>query len=232
MAAFNLRTFLNFAICIGVFFAVQVSFSQDLSSKQLTSSEDSSPVKVLQNRFFQKTWRPELGLLAGSMLSESFTDTKMVGARLSLFISEWIGFEVQKINTQVSPSDSLKSLRKQRYRSESNPDNFVYADVPLNKIQSITDFSVLYAPFYGKLNLLDKFIVYSDLYFLAGMSSIETDQGKKNAITLGFGQRYYVGKSFSIRLDLRNRNYDESRDDVTVKKKTLSLDFGFGYFFF
>jgi outer membrane beta-barrel protein len=95
----------------------------------------------------------------------------------------------------------------------------------------MTDFNAIAAPFYGKLNLVDKWIIYTDLYVTGGASRVETAQGDKTAITLGAGERFYVGKGLSLRIDFKDRIYNETRSEQKTRKNSYSVDFGASYFF-
>ena len=202
----------------------------DLKSDELRGESSKLPVDVLQNRFFLKSWRPEIGLLVGSMLNEAYTETDIAGFRGGLFFNEWIGAEVQYFRTTVKDSDDRKALNKKKYR-DLEKDIEVTPDPETNPIHSAIDINAIVAPFYGKMNLLNKYIIYSDLYLSGGLSRVNTDQGDINALLVGVGQRFYIGKSTSVRVDFRNHIYNESRGNERSRKNALSIDFGVGYFF-
>lgn len=203
----------------------------ELDPNEIRGSSKRQPVSVLQNRFFTKSMRPEVGLIAGKFLNESYTDTYMAGLRSALFISEWVGFEFQYVKTSVNDSDDRRALNQIRYRSVDAADESVRTlDPEVNPVHQIFDGNVIAAPFYGKLNLLDKFIVYSDLYALAGISKVDTDQGGLNAFSMGAGQRFYFLNNVSFRIEFRDRSYLERRAGQESRKHALCLDFGASYF--
>lgn len=203
----------------------------ELSPAELRAkSTDKAKVSILQDRYFEKSLRPEIGVLGGSFLNEAYTNTGTLGARLGLFFSEWIGAEVQVIDTSVSNSEDRRSLNKLKYKDIDNGD-IVSPDPEVNKIHGVKDYNVVFAPFYGKLNLLDQYIVYSDLYFTSGYAAVDTTQGTLGAFTLGVGQRFYMLKSMSLRVDVRDRIYTELRDERKTRKNAYSFDFGISYFF-
>jgi hypothetical protein len=61
---------------------------------------------------------------------------------------------------------------------------------------------------------------------------IDTDQGNKNAISLGLGQRYYFLKSLSVRIDFRNHRFTEERGGKSTTRNQQSWDLGLSWFFF
>lgn len=202
-----------------------------LNPDQLRGNNEKNPVSVLQNRYFTKAMRPEVGLATGSFLNEAYTNTALRGARFSLFITEWFGVEVQSFDTSVTDSEDRKVLNQQRYQ-DPDTGEIVSPDPEVNNVSSIKDINAVFAPFYGKLNLMNSMILYSDLYLTAGVAKVETFQGDLNAITLGAGQRFYFLQSLSFRIDFRDRIYKETRAKRDSTRHAYSVDFGLSYFFF
>lgn len=172
------------------------------------------------------------------MLNEAYTDTKSYGLRAGLFFNEWLGVEFQYLKTNVADSADRRALNQMKYwkipaQNDATARNEVVTiDPEVNAVNGFTDGSVILAPFYGKLNLLNKLIVYSDLYLSAGVSQVKTDQGDKAALTYGAGQRFYLYDSWSIRLDVRARNFSEQRSGQETRRNSVTYDLGASYFFF
>jgi outer membrane beta-barrel protein len=207
----------------------------DLTPEQLRGSEQNQRITVLQNRFFTKSLRPEIGVLGGMILNEAYTDTKIQGARLGLFFSEWFGVEYQWSENTIDDSDDRLALKTLNYYpvgadGDVVPDTIVHPDPEVNSIYQVQDVTAVVTPFYGKMNLFDAFIVYSDVYFLLGRAQLITDQGGRGALTVGGGQRFYLAKSFSLRLDIRNRTFTEIRAGEESQRNTLSFDVGASVF--
>ena len=206
-------------------------YAMELSASDVRGSSDKKPVSVLQNRYFVKSLRPEFGVAVGSFLNEAFTDTTLYGVRGGLFFNEWIGMELQYLKANSKNSDDREALNQLKYRDFDNPSVLVSPDPDVNPVRGAMDVSGVLAPFYGKLNLFDKLIVYSDFYVSAGMARMDTLQGNLNAITIGAGQRFYVYDSMSFRIDFRDRTYTEQRGGRSSRRNALSIDLGASYFF-
>lgn len=206
------------------------TYGVELNAKEIRGRSKKSPVAVLQNRYFTKTYRPEVGVAAGTFLNEAYTDTWIQGFRASMFLSEWFGIEAQMFDTSVADSDDRKALNELQYRKLDSAE-IVSPDPEVNPIYSVMDYSAVIAPFYGKINFMDKMILYSDLYFSSGLSFVDTAQGELSAITLGMGQRFYFLKMASLRVDFRDRIYKEQRSGESTTKHAYSVDFGVSYFF-
>ncbi len=215
----------------------------ELDPNEIRGKSSKEPVTVLQNRYFLKSFRPEFGLTAGTLLDEAYLKTTVTGVRAGLFFTEWVGFEVQGLKTSIQDSDDRKALNSLKYRpledtqagnatpSGTTTETIVTPDPEVNAVHGMTDGHVIAAPLYGKLNILNKWIVYTDLYVAAGVSRVVTDQGAKGAFTMGAGERFYVGQSWSFRFDFKDRIYTETRAGVATRKHSKSVDIGAGYFF-
>lgn len=218
-------SFITFLIPTTIVLAV------DLNPDDVRLKPSEKKVSVLHNRHFLKTLRPEFGLLYGSIRDEAYLDTSFKGIRAGTFINESVGFEFQYLNTDYSDSSDRKALNKKYFRDLTDEEKIVNVDVQVNPIHSMMDFNAIYAPFYGKLNIIDSSIIYFDLYLNAGISRVETDQGNLMAINIAAGERFYFSKSWSARVDFRDRIYVEQRAGEDYMKHSISVDFGIGYFF-
>jgi outer membrane beta-barrel protein len=228
-----LKSLLLIGGLVGSVYSVNSS-ALDLDEEKIRGESNPKPVTVLQNRYFLKTLRPEIGLAYGAMLNEAYTKTRASGVRLGLFASEWVGAEIQYFKMSVEDTEDRKALNTLRYRPlDPNADaNIVVSPDPeINPIRSILDFNVIAAPFYGKMNLLDKHIIYSDLYLSAGLSKVDTSQGNLTAFSIGAGQRFYFSGNWSVRFDFKDRIYSEKRSGKDSTKHAYSIDFGASYFF-
>ncbi len=223
-----------FKILLPLHLAISLSdvcLGLDLKPSEIRGEKKNSPVSILQNRYFTKTFRPEVGFSAGSFVNEAYTDTIMFGLRSSLFINEWFGFEFQAISTSVKDSDDRKALNQLKYRKLDSAD-VVSPDPEVNRIHGSRDVSLIVAPFYGKINFVDSVIIYSDLYLLSGLSKVETDQGDLNSISWAVGQRFYWEKNISFRFEVRDRIYREKRVEANYTRHAYSVDLGMSYFLF
>ncbi|MCX6124966.1 MAG: outer membrane beta-barrel domain-containing protein [Proteobacteria bacterium] len=202
----------------------------DLDPNEIRGTSTKKPVAVLQNRFFLKALRPEVGILFGTILNESYTKTTLTGIRIGGFLNEWVGGEFQYIKGIVKDSDDRKALNDLRYRKLDDVEKTVSPDPELNPITGIKEAAFIAAPFYGKLSLLDWAIVYTDFYGSLGIASVTTDQGNKAAISFGGGVRTYWAKKWSTRLDFRDRTFSETRSGRDTRKHAWAVDFGLSYF--
>ena len=166
---------INLFICLLFFLnSSALVYGAEISPELLRGNKKQvKKVAVMQNRFFLKALRPDLGLVGGAVIGDAYTRTLTRGFRAGMFMNEWIGFEFQSLSTSLSDTDDRKALNSLKFRPREidpeNPDRLVSPDPEVNPIYKMQDVSVLWTPFYGKINLLDQAIVYSDMCFSVGV---------------------------------------------------------------
>lgn len=180
-----------------------------------TETQELAPT-VVQNRFFSKKLRAEAGASFGSVLNESYSQTKSVGARLGLFLNETSGIEYNYARFTAQDSSDLTSLRSQEICFSQQCRSIEPSFIRFNSMHQL---QWVVAPIYGKINLLDSIILYSDLTLSAGVARANTSQGDKWAFTPGIGQRFYFSKSFSLRVDVSDIYLKETIADGTRQKE-------------
>jgi outer membrane beta-barrel protein len=203
----------------------------ELDPKKIRVKPPETNIAVVQNRYFNKAYRPEIGIYYGRIMNEAYTETNYTGYRLSMFFTESLGLELSTATSEVNDSPDRIALNSLEYR-DITEEVLVSPDPEVNSVHEATDASLFFTPLYGKFNVLDLFIIYSDLFVNAGYSILKTDQGDINALTYGVGQRLYFTKSFSFRWDLKVKNYTEQRSGQDSTKNSYNMDFGLCYFLF
>lgn len=178
------------------------------------------PVKVLQNRFFYKALRPEVSVFAGTILNESYTKTSILGARLGFFVNEWLGFDYSFASFQVEDSADREALREIKVYKQDSSERIAISPsfVSLEHVHALTATLV---PVYGKINLFDMLILYSDIYTSAGLGLLQTNQGEKVPFIVGVGQRFYFAERFNVRIDAWDHVFEQERENLGTKKKSI-----------
>ena len=211
-------------------FSSQILLAQ-LDPEVLRERKSKVGMAVLQNRFFKKAMRPEIGVSGGIFLKEAYDNTYFYGGYLSLFLNEWYGFDLGYYTTSIEETDDAKALRAKKYLEIDDPTGKPVIILPArNKISSFADLSAVIAPFYGKLNFLNKIILYTDIFLGAGVSAVSTEQGDKWAPLLSLGQRFYLFDRISLKLDVKDRIYSEERNGKDSTKHAVNVSLGLGAF--
>jgi outer membrane beta-barrel protein len=193
------KTIITLAVASGSSFCLaSPKIERKLVALNKTEITEPTP-NIVQNRFFTKQMRLESGASFGTVLNESYSKTQVTGARVGFFLSEKIGLEYNFVQFRSSDSPDLLALRSQEVcidlQCRSLEPHFI-------RLGRMHQGQIVAAPVYGKINLFDSAIIYSDLTFSLGAAQVNTSQGSKWAFTPGFGQRFYFTKSMSLRLDV------------------------------
>jgi outer membrane beta-barrel protein len=225
--------------------AITVAMITLISNQALSAELDASSIRgeprdkvvgVVQNRYFTKSWRPNLAYITGRFLEEAYTKTTYKGGRMSLFPNEWIGFEIQSGTTTVEDAPDRTALNTLKYCKVdadcTNPAKSVLVspDPEVNRVSKFTEYSLVGVPFYGKINIANQFLIYSDIYAVLGMGKLETDQGQIRNLIWGFGQRFYLNQYFNVQYDFRQRRWTEKRAGQDSLRTVWCLDLGIGAF--
>lgn len=214
---FQILAILGWLLIEGILIGLAPSaLGQSTVSPSLAPAADDAraerPVKVLQNRYFLKAMRPELSGFGGVVLNESYSRTILLGARVGLFPTESWGIEAAYGKFIASDSADLKALKQlDYYDQKGKPLSIEPSYVRLNSVTSLTG---SFVPIYGKINLLDWNIIYSDLYVNAGLGLVGSTQGNKTAFVFGGGQRFYFAKNYNVRVDAVDNMFRETRDNL------------------
>ena len=216
-------------------------YALELDPKELRSNQEVPQISVVQNRFFHKSFRPELSINVGLILNEAYLNSITYGANLGFFFNEYLGIRTNYFKTSVSDSNDKKALNSMRYRHRTE-DKMVSVNPDVVKINSGWDIEGEFSPFYGKLNILDKLIVYSDIYLSLGMGRISIDKSfedengngdyvsesfSKLSFNLGLGQRFYIKQSMAVRIEVKDRIFDNGKK----VQNSIFASMGFSYFF-
>ena len=220
-----------------------------LKVKQISDLTQLSPfneVSVIQKRYLPKTSRFEIGLGLDIMLDDNFYYIGGGTGHLEFFIRE-------------KHSLALEG----GYMFHSQRPVSTYLAQPPNSVQSYNlIISQMYggayykwSPFYGKFSVLNKKIVYFDMFFtfgggitkiVRGLTDKELEGIKDGNVidltlkktiwptgSLGFGQVFALSKDFGFNWNLKWRYYLYSftSDDFSRGHVDLSFSLGLNYYF-
>jgi len=169
---------------------------------------------VVQNRTYSKTHKLELGLLGGVAFSDPFLNVKYIGIDLGYHLSEYVSLHLLSWQYSVAPSNAL--LTFQTASGATTNTNF-----PSLYLGTELDASMIY----GKLSVLGKSLLYYDLHLLGGAGVTRTETGNYVTPSLGIGQRFYLSKLTSLRVDYRLQYYNETLVEKQITTK-LGLPVG------
>ena len=170
-------------------------------------------IYVVQNRKYLKEGRLEISLSGALGLGEAYRNRKGLMPRAVFYPSENFGISVLGAFNSNSENDNVAGL----IASGSNR-------IPaVRDTQSFVGASVMWIPFYGKVNLFNQ-ILYLDWFVEAGVGQVKTEIDLNTDITggshepnietgsfmawhWGTGQKFFVTRHWSVHLNFLAQYY-------------------------
>jgi outer membrane beta-barrel protein len=208
-------------------------------------------IRVIRPRYMTKRNRIELGTQAGLIMNQSFIYTLMLSGMLDYHFSEMFALEVGA-GKGISFDKEDKRILKDEFEITTS---LLPTDYTFNA-------GLLWTPMYGKTQLPSGYLVYFDNFvsLQAGMTGIEykyerckvettstktqvapPDPTTKSypSANIGFGQKFFISQSTSIRWDARANifSYDRADGECTPQESAsaiqtnMMLQFGASTFF-
>ncbi|MFW7379082.1 MAG: outer membrane beta-barrel domain-containing protein [Oligoflexus sp.] len=191
-------------------------------------------IRVIRPRYFNKSKRIELGGGVSTILNETFIYTFMASGLAAFhFNEEWalegslsVGFSINKEDKRILFDEF--DIKTQIFRTLYN-----------------TELAVQYTPMYGKWQLSSGKLVYFDTFFIAGVGTTGIDWRYNDfcdppnpdsdfaepvptnvvkpypTFMIGAGQRYFVSKTLSYRLDFRIHRFFYNTLDTECSPKQV-----------
>lgn len=193
-------------------------------------------VYVLQNRKYRKAGRFAIFVSGGMNFSNPYR-TEWVGVpRVAYWFTEQFGIEAFFGAVTNSDNNTLTALKR------ASPTALPF----VRENRSYFGGLFTWTPWYSKLNFFNR-ILYYDWFFDVGVGQVSTalDQNTRAdrgpnfkfeslfAVFYGTGMKFYLSRSFSVRMDLIGFYYSATGADGVSKTNTYNYDFtaGVGYTF-
>jgi len=192
-----------------------------LEDKYWTAKDDE--YGVIQNRTFSKVHRYYVSAGYGPLINDPYAKARVVALMGGYYFSEDLGVEVSLLNYDSSQNDTVTAYEKQ----------FGGAKPDYNLIKGSKTVSVVYSPFYAKMALMNKSIMYFDMGFTLGLGLSDYEEQKvvkdgsgnksqanemKSAghIEVGLTQQLFLNQNFAFRLDIKNTFYQQETKQYEI----------------
>lgn len=191
---------------------------------------------VVQNRLYSKAGRYALTVGTGPLINDSVASGLVHGINLNYYPSERYGFQATYEFSQVDASTTIKGILQQHGTYPNH-----------NQFRSFYGVSYNWVPFYAKMSLLEKKILYFDMSFSPGIGvanyqQIQIDNNGATvstpALTFDVSQHFFLNQNFALRIDVKNKFYSETiksyrapfADVTTQRATTTTVFFGLTYY--
>ena len=172
-------------------------------------------IKSVQQKVFLKKGRFEFGPLVGFGLNDNYVHNFQLGGVLTYHITEQLaveaggGYTLHKVKGWI---DDIGDV----YNMHIFPD-IAYKEYTFN-------LGGVWSPIYGRLSVLDDFILHLDVYLLAGFSGLGVDGEFKPGGQVGVGLRLFTTSWMSVRFEYRDMMYG---DDGFANHMLVFIGLGF-----
>lgn len=189
----------------------------DLEKKYWAAKD--TDFNVVQNRLYSKAGRLSFSGFYGTLVNDPWSTGPTFGGTVAYYFSERYGIEAEYSLTNSDDNQAAQRLKQQG----GYPDH--------NQLRDYYGLNFEWVPFYAKMSVLNSFIMYFDMGFSLG-GGMQTytqkrDIGDQNvatpALEFNVTQHYFMSKNFGLRVDLKNRWYQE---DVQYYKATTRMSLG------
>jgi outer membrane beta-barrel protein len=170
-------------------------------------------------RDFVKSARHELTVLGGYYVSDLLDGTFIVGAAYTYHLTEDVGVEASFGFSQVRSSVAAR-LEMERGVAVLPKEDRVYL--------AFTD--LVWSPIHGKMRFFADSIVHFDIHGAVGVGIIDNATSLGAAGQFGLGAKVLLGKSWAIRLDVRDHLYKQQVLQVSQYVQDFSLTLGVSVF--
>lgn len=186
------------------------------------ASKDGS-YSVIQNRTFTKMNKFYLSASYGPLINDPYAKARSSGIKIGYFFTEETGLEFSYSRFDSTQNDTVTAYETQ----------FGGAKPDYNLPLSTQSLAVIYTPFYAKMALSNRSILYFDMGFSAGLglSHYEVQKVNKDGagnktqanqslqsphLELGFVQQLFVSRSLALRLDIKNTFYRQTTKQYEI----------------
>ncbi len=148
---------------------------------------------VIQNRKFQMAH--EFTIQGGTLPLDAFVKGATLSGRYTLHFDDFHAWEIAAGTFSFNIDTGLKQQLIDRFGVQ--PQSFA-------SLLLTVDSNYVMKPFYGKLALFNRTLLYAELFLNAGVTATYWSDGSwRPGPDVGIGARFFVTEWFSVRADLR-----------------------------
>ncbi len=206
-------------LLLSVFLDISSSLAADDNDYNFSWLDPEKKIYVLQNRRYRKAGNPQLYVLGGISLGDTYRTVYQVQPRLGYWFNEDFGIEGFYSSRFHSVNNSYRALE------QAIESGGVAKSPYIREVKSQLGVLFNWAPWYAKINVFNS-IIYFDWYFSVGAGVLSTDIGPKTkedavsapdwkseslfAVYLGTGQLFHLSERWMVRLDALGHFYSAS----------------------
>jgi outer membrane beta-barrel protein len=173
------------------------------------SQKDARELKTLavQNRRYSHTH--DFGAWIGVIPLDAFTKGLTFTGSYTIHFNDIFAWEVGQFTYSYGIDTDLKA----------ELEDLAVTPTPFETVKYFATSSFVFKPIYGKMALLNRALIYGEIYFLAGGGYGWMTITNRPVVDVGAGVRVYAGKVVSFRIDLRDYmfiNTDDLHNELSI----------------
>jgi outer membrane beta-barrel protein len=195
---------------------------EDVDIGEAKSFTQFDRIRAVSRKTFLKRERFAVAPFVGQSINDPFFTRYAFGTRAAYHLVEDLGLEIG--GAYMVTADNEQTLSKVREQQ-----NAVTAD---NPPIGYLDVGVTFSPIYGKIAVVNDWIIHFDAFVSAGAGvMIDTGDTPNPAFEVGFGARIFVLDWLVVRGDLRNYVYPQDAQNISTLQTVLMFNVGVGIYF-
>lgn len=162
----------------------------------------------------------ELHVALGTLPMDAFGKGLTIQGSYTYHFNQLIAWEIVSGAYSFNIGTGLDDNLRDRFEAQAEEEGEIIA---------IIDSNFVFKPLYGKIAWLNDTLVAAEMFFVAGPAlSFFSDDSSPFGGNAGLGLRFFVGRHFSVRLDIRDYLFVPNFRDV---RNHLYLALGIGLTF-
>ena len=192
-----------------------------VSFAQLQDLENPGTVSAVQDRAYRM--QHELDLSIGVLPLDAFYKGLYAQVSYTAHFSDTFAWQVGRAAYSYP---AKTGLREQLER------DFGVLPTAFEEVQFFFGSDIIWKPFYGKVSVVNKWVVHGEVFFLLGATLFKFTNAFRPGVNLGGGARIFLSRYVSFRLDVTDNVVipigGGSTNFTNVMTMTLSLGINFG----
>ncbi len=188
---------------------------------QAEELENPGTVSAVQERAYRM--QHELNLSVGILPLDAFYKGLYAQVGYAFHFSDSFAWQVGRGAYVYSARTGLRDQLERDFNVL--PTNF-------EEVQFFVGSDLMWKPLYGKLSVLNKYVVHGEVYLLVGASIFKFTSAFRPGVNLGGGARLFLSKYASVRLDVTENlvlpTGGAAKTFANVMTITLGLGINFG----
>ena len=183
---------------------------------QTSELENPGSVSAIQDRAYRMA--AEFDLTVGVLPLDAFTKQVYAQVAFVYHFTDYFAWQVGRAAYGYNWSTGLKNQLEKDY---------AVLPTTIDSIQFFVGSDLMFTPFYGKIAVLNRFVVFYEAYLMLGVTVFKYTNAFRPAANIGGGLRVFQNKYVSYRLEVTDAIVIRDRPEQVLHiNLMLALNFG------